>query len=91
MKRLALILLLLPSMAFAQSPATYSIALSDQQIGELKQAIGLCESRAPLACSRLLLYLDSMLDSARQPKPQPPTTGAGEDKKHFGIPEKKIE
>lgn len=50
---------------------TYTVQLSDQQIEGIKQASALCESRQPLACSRLLVYIDDLLNQARQPKPEP--------------------
>ncbi len=60
----------IPAQSRAQT-GPYTIQLSDQQIEGIKQASALCESRQPLACARLLVYIDDLLTAAKQPKPEP--------------------
>ena len=58
-----------PSARAQPAPAMHTLQLSDPQIEGLLQAGVACSEKVPLACSRLVIYLNDLLTEARKPKP----------------------
>ena len=56
----------------AHAQQTYTVALNDQQITGIIDAGSACLEKVPLACARLVIYINDLLTEARKKQPKKP-------------------